>query len=199
MSQENKKKKKVVITIDIGKIMQTKAFARQDGAILGAIWILSFACTMLATDPKNQLLGLVSNVLIICTPFVVAKRLKSFRDYALEGKISFKRGLYYCLQTFFYATLLLTIVQYLWFRFMGVSPFMNALQSNYQVVMQAYQMTTEQAHTVLEAITMMKPIAWASMFMVVDLIVGVVLSPIIALTMARNNKVLRQDINKQQK
>ncbi|HBF05441.1 MAG TPA: DUF4199 domain-containing protein [Prevotella sp.] len=199
MSQENKKKKKVVITIDIGKIMQTKAFARQDGAILGAIWILSFACTMLATDPKNQLLGLVSNVLIICTPFVVAKRLKSFRDYALEGKISFKRGLYYCLQTFFYATLLLTIVQYLWFRFMDVSPFMNALQSNYQVVMQAYQMTTEQAHTVLEAITMMKPIAWASMFMVVDLIVGVVLSPIIALTMARNNKVLRQDINKQQK
>ena len=199
MSQENKKKKKVVITIDIGKIMQTKAFARQDGAILGAIWILSFACTMLATDPKNQLLGLVSNVLIICTPFVVAKRLKSFRDYALEGKISFKRGLYYCLQTFFYATLLLTIVQYLWFRFMDVSPFMNALQSNYQVVMQAYQMTTEQAHTVLEAITMMKPIAWASMFMVVDLIVGVVLSHIIALPLARNNQVLRQDINKQQK
>lgn len=198
MSQENKKKKRVEVTIDIGKIMQTKAFARQDGAILGAIWILSFACTMLAAAPNHQLLSLISNVLIICTPFVVAKRLKSFRDYALEGKISFKRGLYYCLQTFFYATLLLTIVQYLWFRFMDVSPFMNALQANYQVVMQAYQMTTEQAHTVLEAITMMKPIAWASMFMVIDLIVGVVLSPIIALTMARN-KVQRQDINNQQK
>lgn len=198
MSQENNKKKKVIVTIDLGKIIQTKAFARQDGAILGVIWILSFACTMLAADPSRQLLGLVSNVLIICTPFVVAKRLKSFRDNALEGKISFKRGLYYCLQTFFYATLLLTIVQYLWFRFMDVSTFMNALLANYQVVMQAYQMTTEQAHTVLEAITMMKPIAWASMFMMVDLIVGVVLSPIIALTMARN-KVLRQDINKQNK
>lgn len=198
MSQENKKKKRVVVTIDIGKIMQTKAFARQDGAILGVIWILSFVCTMLATAPSRQLLGLVSNVLIICTPFVVAKRLKSFRDYALEGKISFKRGLYYCLQTFFYATLLLTIVQYLWFRFMDVSPFMNALQANYKVVMQAYQMTTEQAHTVLEAITMMKPIAWASMFMVVDLIVGVVLSPIIAMTMARN-KVKTQHISEKQK
>lgn len=199
MSQENKKKRKVVISIDLGKIMQTKAFARQDGAILGAIWILSFVCTMVANDPSRQLFGLVSNILIFCTPFVVAKRLKSFRDNALDGKISFKRGLYYCLQTFFYATLLLTIVQYLWFRFMDVSPFMNALQANYQVVMQTYQMTAEQARTVLEAITMMKPIAWASMFMVVDLVVGFVLSPIIALAMTRNKVVLRQDLNEQKK
>lgn len=199
MSQENKKKRKVVISIDLGKIIQTKAFARQDGAILGAIWILSFVCTMVANDPSRQLFGLVSNILIFCTPFVVAKRLKSFRDNALDGKISFKRGLYYCLQTFFYATLLLTIVQYLWFRFMDVSPFMNALQANYQVVMQTYQMTAEQARTVLEAITMMKPIAWASMFMVVDLVVGFVLSPFIALAMARNKVVLRQDLNEQKK
>ena len=198
MSQENKKKR-VVVSIDLGKILQTKAFARQDGAILGAIWILSFVCTMVANAPSRQLFGLASNILIISTPFVVAKRLKSFRDNALSGKISFKRGLYYCLQTFFYATLLLTIVQYLWLRFMDVSPFMNALQANYQVVMQTYKMTTEQARTVLEAITMMKPIAWASMFMVIDLIVGFVLSPIIALTMARNKVVARQNINEQTK
>ena len=180
--------KKVVMMIDLGKIIQTKAFARQDGAILGGFWIASFACSMLATSPNLQMLGIVSNILTICTPFVVAKRLKNFRDYALEGTISFKRGLYYCLQTFFYATLLLTIVQYLWFRFMDTSSFMAALQANYQVVIQAYQMTAEQARTLMEAITMMKPIAWASMFMVVDMVVGIVLSPIIAMTMARTRR-----------
>ena len=127
------------IIIDLGKIKQTKAFARQDGAILGAVWIVSFAFTMLAADPAYQMLGLVANILTISTPFVVAKRLKAFRDQVRDGHISFRHGFYYCIQTFFYATLLLTIVQYLWFRFMDMGPFMSQLQANYQMVMQAYR------------------------------------------------------------
>mgnify|MGYP000482492557 FL=1 len=35
---------------------------------------------------------------------------------------------------------------------------------------------------------MMKPIAWASMFMITDLVAGAVLSPIIAAVMAKKNK-----------
>ncbi len=182
--------------IDFIKIAQTKAFARQDGAILGAVWIVSFACSMLAFSPGNSFLGLLSNILTISTPFVVAKRLKSFRDYALDGIISFRRGLYYCILTFFYATLLLTIVQYLWFRFMNTADFMFQLQAQYKVVMQAYQMTATDAKTVIEAITMMKPIAWASMFMIIDLMVGAILSPIIAALMSR--KLVKQQITNQQ-
>ena len=174
--------------IDITKIIQTKAFARQDGAVLGAIWIASFIFTMLAVDPQYYFLGLISNVLIIATPFVVAQRLKSFRDYALDGSISFRRGLFYCFQTFFNATLLLTFVQYLWFRFMDMGPFMNQLQTSYQLVMEAYKMTAEQSKTLIDAITMMKPIAWASMFMITDLVVGAILSPIIAAFLAKKLK-----------
>ena len=127
-NNENREEKKTdeqtqkikIYIIDTGKIKQTKAFARQDGAILGIVWIASFICTMMAVEPKYQILGLLSNILIISTPFVVAKRLKYFRDVVREGHISFRHGLYYCIQTFFYATLLLTIVQYLWFRFMEI-------------------------------------------------------------------------------
>ncbi len=182
--------------IDVQKIIQTKAFARQDGAILGIVWIASFVCTMLAITPKYSFLGLLSNILTISTPFVVAKRLKSFRDYALDGHISFRRGLFYCIQTFFNATLLLTITQYLWFRFMDTGAFMSQLQANYQMVIQVYTLTAEQAKALLDAITMMKPIAWASMFMITDLIVGAVLSPIIAAVMSRNAK--KQQITNQQ-
>lgn len=176
------------IVIDLGKIKQTKAFARQDGAILGAVWIASFICTMMSISPKHHLLGLVSNILILSTPFVVAKRLKIFRDQVRDGHISFRHGLYYCVQTFFYATLLLTIVQYLWFRFMDTGMFMSQLEANYKMVAAAYQLTAQETKTLVDALSMMKPIAWASMFMITDLIAGFILSPIIAAVMKKNLK-----------
>ena len=167
---DNSDQKIKIFVIDTGKIKQTKAFARQDGTLLGIVWVASFVCTMLAADPEHHILGLFSNLLILSTPFVVAKRLK----------YSFKHGLYYCVQTFFYATLLLTIIQYLWFRFMNTGMFMTQLQTNYQMIAQAYQLTAEETKALFDAITMMKPIAWASMFMITDLVAGAVLSPILA-------------------
>ena len=190
-NNENREEKKTddqtqkvkIYIIDTGKIKQTKAFARQDGAILGIVWIASFICTMMAVEPKYQILGLLSNILIISTPFVVAKRLKYFRDVVREGHISFRHGLYYCIQTFFYATLLLTIVQYLWFRFMDTGLFMT--QTNYQMIAQAYQLTAQETKALFDAISMMKPIAWASMFMITDLVAGAILSPILAAIFAK--------------
>ena len=189
-NQEEKKtdeqtQKVKIYVIDTGKIKQTKAFARQDGAILGIVWIACFVCTMMAAEPKYQMLGLLSNILIISTPFVVAKRLKYFRDFVREGHISFRHGLYYCIQTFFYATLLLTIVQYLWFRFMDTGMFMTQLQTNYQMIAQAYQLTAQETKALFDAISMMKPIAWASMFMITDLVAGAILSPILAAIFAK--------------
>ena len=183
-TDEQTQKVKIYI-IDTGKIKQTKAFARQDGAILGIVWISIFICTMMAVEPKYQILGLLSNILIISTPFVVAKRLKYFRDVVREGHISFRHGLYYCIQTFFYATLLLTIVQYLWFRFMDTGLFMTQLQTNYQMIAQAYQLTAQETKALFDAISMMKPIAWASMFMITDLVAGAILSPILAAIFAK--------------
>ena len=52
-------------------LVQTRAFARQDGAILGLVWIVSFAFTMLAVKPDQSFLGLIGNLLLISTPFVV--------------------------------------------------------------------------------------------------------------------------------
>ena len=187
MQQENPEEVVKTIVIDLFRIKQTKAFARQDGAILGAVWIASFICTMLSANSSMQMLGLVANLLLISIPFVMAKRLKIFRDEVREGHISFMSGSFYCFQTFFYATLLLTIVQYLWFRFMDMGPFMSQLQANYQMIAQAYQLTANETKEVLNAIFMMKPIAWAAMFMITDIIAGIILSPIIGAVMAKRN------------
>ena len=83
---------------------------------------------------------------------------------------------------------MLTLVQYLWFRFMDTGLFMNQLQTNYQIVAQAYQLTAGESKALLDAVSMMKPIAWASMFMMTDLVAGAVLSPIIAAVMAKKDK-----------
>ena len=175
--------------INVQNLVQTRAFARQDGAILGLVWIVSFAFTMLAVKPDQSFLGLIGNLLLISTPFVVGKRLKSFRDYALEGTISFRRG--------FNATLLLTVVQFLWFSFMDMGPFMALLESTYQPVMQeVYHLSEAEAKATIDTILSMKPLAWASMFMITDLIVGVVLSPVIAAIMAQ--RVSIKNINNQQ-
>ena len=88
---------------------------------------------MLAVDPQYQMLGFISQHSHHSNPIVVAKRLETFRDYARDGHISFRHAFYYCIQTFFNATLLLTLVQYLWFRFMDTGLFMNQLQTNYEL------------------------------------------------------------------
>lgn len=174
--------------IDVVKITQTKAFARQDGAILGAVWIASFAFTMWSVTPGYALLSLLANILTISTPFVVAKRLKSFRDDALDGSISFRRGLFYCAQTFFNATLLLTIVQFLWFKFLDTGVFMSYIIDNYTLMLKTYNFPANEIKTLIEAISMMKPISWAAAFMITDIFVAIILSPAIAAFMSRKQK-----------
>ena len=181
--------------IDFVKLVQTRAFARQDGAILGSVWIASFALTMWSVFPPHALWGVFANILALSTPFVVARRLKAFRDEALEGSISFRRSLFYCWQTFFNATLLLTIVQFLWFKFLNTSVFISTLMESYKVILQSYNLTQAEVNTIIEALAMMKPVGWAATFMITEIIVGTVLSPLIAALMSRKRGKQQSFVN----
>lgn len=174
--------------IDFIKLVQTRAFARQDGAILGAVWIASFALTMWSVHPGHDLWGMAANILALMTPFLVTRRLKIFRDEVLEGSISFRRSLFYCWQTFFNATLLLTIVQFLWFKFLNTGLFISTLMESYKLILQSYNLTQAEVNTILDALAMMKPIGWAATFMITEIIVGTILSPFIAAMMSRKRK-----------
>lgn len=95
--------------------IQLKAFARLDGAYLSLIWAVSFCCYLMGF--ANPLYGLLALVLMVVTPFFVAIRLRNFRDYGLDGVISFMRAWAYAVFVFFYASLLLAIVQYIYFAY----------------------------------------------------------------------------------
>ncbi len=174
-------------------IAQARAFARQDGTFLGLLWLVGFLCTV--EGAHEPALGLISNIVTLGTPFFVGWRLKKFRDEALDGKISFRRAFFYCFDTFFYATLLMTVLQFLYFKYVNLAGFTSMYLGLFQQVAKAYNMSAAEVKTVVDAFSMMKPLAWAALFMLYELIAGVCLSPIIAAIMKRNFAVIKEDKN----
>lgn len=161
------------------ELIQLRAFARQDGAILGLVWIVSFICAMQSLNVP--LLGMVSNLLALCTPFLVGYRLGKFRDEALDGTISFRRAFGYCIQTFAYATLLLTITQFVYLRFIDDFYLGQVIATYQQLLESTTEMGKDEITQVMEALSGMTPLAWVSGFMITDILVGFLLSPFIAL------------------
>lgn len=169
--------------INITSLMQVKAFARQDGALLALLWIASFACVMLMPQ------SMTGSLLAIATPFFVGWRLRKFRDYALDGVISFRRGYAFAVYTFIYATLIFAIAQFLYFRYLDGGMFTAMVDTTAQTMMPLYEqsgISAQELKDSLATIMAMSPIEWSFTFMVQNLIIGTVLSlPIAAVCMRR--------------
>ena len=98
--------------IDVVSIVQVKAYARQGGLFLSLAWLVSFALILLV--PKSSWGGLVA----MSSPFLVGWLLQRFRNEALDGAISFRRALVFSCLTFFYASMIFALAQYVYFRFL---------------------------------------------------------------------------------
>lgn len=165
--------------------VQLKAFARQDGALMALLWVSSFACYILGIS--NPMYTLAALTLMIATPFYAARRLRRFRDEDRGGLISFGRGWAYVVYIFFYASVLLALVQYLYFAYMDqgylLSSFTSALSSpEGKQVLEQYGMQ-QTAQESLEAMSKMRPIDYALNVLTMNIMTGMVLGvPIAALT-----------------
>lgn len=163
-------------------IIQVKAFARQDGAILALLWIASFACVIYS--PQSA----IGNLLAISTPFLVGWRLVAFRNYALDGVISFRRGYLYSVYTFFNASLIFACVQFIYFKFIDHGRFYAMLQDALQAIIPIYQrggMNIEDIKQGMDAMANLSPIQWAFMFMMQNMVIGFIVGIFIALACAK--------------
>lgn len=166
-------------------LIQVKAFARQDGMYMSLVWLASMWLTFHSTE------SVWGPMLALCTPFFVAWRLQSFRDYALDGLISFRRGLMFACYMFFYASLIFAVGQFVYFKFLDGGLFMQTLTDNVEVLKPLYKeqgVNVEDLDLALKTIGMMKPVDLTFTFMMYNISVGAFLSPIISLFCKKNKK-----------
>jgi len=170
---------------------QLKAFARQDGALLSLLWIGALVCYVQGLS--NPLLGLLSMVLIVASPFYAASRLRHFRDEAREGTISYMRAYGYTIMTYFYAGLLLAVAVFVYFNFMDngyileqLFKMMNTEESKQMI--KVYGLTTEQMKQALEELAALRPIDYALNILTIIILTGFFLGLPIAAVMQKVKK-----------
>lgn len=158
--------------------IQLKAFSRVDGLYLGLLWILSFACCIAGLN--TPVIGSCGTLLAVASPLFALARLKKFRDYARDGRISFRRAFVYYILCFFYASTLLALMQYIYFAFLDkgtlVQAYSNLLTTPEATEMvKAYGLTVLQAQEYISLFSQMTPIFIALNIMTMNNICGVIL------------------------
>lgn len=175
--------------IKLDNLIQLKAFARQDGALLSLLWTASFAAVIYA--PQTPL----GNILALATPFFIGWRLASFRNYALNGVISFRRGFAYSVFTTFYASAIFAIMQYLYFMFLDNNMFMTMITKTMNDIMPIYAengFPVEELNNELKMMAELTPIQWAFMFMMQNIFIGLILAfPIAAVCSRRAGRKIK--------
>lgn len=167
--------------------IQLKAYARQDGFFLALLWTASFVCYIMGIS--NQMLGMLAIGLAIMTPFFVAGRLRKFRDEGRGGLISFRRSYAYTIFVFFYAAVLLAVVQFLYFAYIDngylMSSFSRMMSSEEgkQIISQ-YGMS-QMVEEGLSEMANIRPIDYALNILTVNIIIGFIVGVPIGLVMQR--------------
>lgn len=180
-----------IIMINVVALVQLKAFARQDGFLLFLLWAASFAA--MVTNPASSWGG----ALAFTTPFFVGWLLVRFRNYALDGVISFRRALAFSLYTFFYASLLFAVGQYVYFRFFDHGSFLTMLLSSIKVY-ETQGISLGDLRQSLTIVGQLTPIEIAFAFMMQNFLIGLVLSFPIAMFTQKRKTTPPASFNNQQ-
>lgn len=119
---------------------------------------------------------------------------EKFRDGALDGCISFKRALAYCLLTFLYGSLLFAAVHFVYFTWLDHGYFFSMLSKmmmapeNIQALGKEMMTAVQQS---LAAVTAMRPIDLALNIMMSNVFIGIILSLPLAAVMKRDVKKVK--------
>ena len=155
--------------INSQSLRQAQAFARQDGALLGLLWCVAFASSLYM--PQSSIGGLLT----LATPIFMIWRLIVFRNYALEGNISYRRAFYYCVSAFFYAALLFGLLLFIYFVTLGNTQLVALFHATLQAIAPIYQqhgIDTKVLNDAQTLVATMSPLNLAFLFATYGLIAG---------------------------
>lgn len=155
--------------INSQSLRQAQAFARQDGALLGLLWCVAFASSLYM--PQSSIGGLLT----LATPIFMIWRLIVFRNYALEGRISYRRAFYYCVSAFFYAALLFGLLLFIYFVTLGNTQLVALFHATLQAIAPIYQqhgIDTKVLNDAQTLVATMSPLNLAFLFATYGLVAG---------------------------
>ena len=169
---------------------QLKAFARQDGVLLALLWTGSLFCYIQGLT--HPMLGIISMLLTVASPFFAASRLRHFRDYGREGIISFSRSYAYTILIFFYAGILFAIAVYVYFAFLDKGFFLSKIMEIFNSpegkrALQTYGIEGQMQEN-LKFLTELRPIDFALNMLTVNIVTGFFLGIPIAAIMQKAKK-----------
>ncbi len=158
---------------------QLKAFARIDGALVGCMWIVSFACFM--GNFSNPLWGLLGMAIGVGSIVWAAMRLRRFRDNILEGEISFRRAFCYGVFVYLYAALIMAVGQYVYLQFLDngylMTQYMDTIsRPEFSTAMQLYGIDKGDMKLAMDTLQELRPIDFALQFFTMNIILGVIIS-----------------------
>ncbi len=107
---------------------QLKAFARQDGFLIGLLWIATLGCLVGSMTDPNWQIGFVAGFCL--TPYLAYKRLQNYRDNVVERNISYRRGFVFLTMAMFYASLIIAAATFAYFYFLDKGLMLTTLQHN---------------------------------------------------------------------
>ncbi|MBO4825771.1 MAG: DUF4199 domain-containing protein [Prevotella sp.] len=157
---------------------QLRAFARNDGAFLGIMWIASFFCSVLGQ--KVPLMGTLGLAFALLTPFFIIRRIRTFRDRIREGELSFWGGYIYSTSMFFYAALLLALAQFVYFAYIDKGNFLMTMLDQIEQMLIAGKYPEAEVKDSISQMRSMRPIDWSLYFLSMNIITGFVVSIAIA-------------------
>lgn len=175
---------------------QLKAFARIDGAMIGGLWILSFA--MFIGEFYYPLFGIASLVTGVLSLVFAFIRMQKFRNEVLDGVISFRRALGYAMLMFFYASVLMAAAQFVYFQFIDggflIGKYISiASGPEFKTIADIYGITPDEMKVAMDNITALRPIDIALQFLTTNIILGVFISlPMAAMMRAKPKRKFKQ-------
>lgn len=173
---------------------QVMAFSRIDGAFVGALWIISFA--FFVGEFYAPVLGIVSLAVGLSSVILAVVRISRFRDNVLDGCISFRRAFGYGAMTYFNASILMALAQYIYFQFIDGGFVMSrymAMASTpaFKAMAEQSGMTASDIRLAMDNLASLRPIDIAFQFLSLNVIMGLVISILTAL-------IVKSDFKKKQ-
>lgn len=171
--------------------IQLKAYSRQYGAVMGLIWIASFACFV--GSVKEPMMSFAFDLSIMMIPFFAYTFVRMYRDGVIGGVISFRRAFGFSMFIFFYATLILAFGQWAYFQYLDGGMLVGHTlkmisQPEFEEVFKANGISKEQLTTQLESLSEVRPIDFALAFMWMNIMAGMVISWFVALFAKRTER-----------